>query len=136
MHSSKEKTVSITVLDESTKSNSSLCILADAKAEELLHFAKGNNSTEYYIYSDRVGELSLNESFVSQGIKNEDQLISNAIFCLLSLVYHISKLPKKYITIVDKVNKVTKSYTVNFNMTIMYYLSKHWTVHNTSLFSL
>ena len=136
MHSSKEKTVSITVVDESTKSNSSLCILADAKAEELLHFAKGNNSTEYYIYNDQVGELNLNESLVSQGIKNEDHLISNAIFCFLPLVYHISKLPKKYITIVDKVNKVTKSYAVNFNMTIMYYLNKHWMVLSLSLFSL
>ena len=136
MHSSKEKTVSITVVAESTKSNSSLCILADAKADELLHFAIGNNSTEYYIYNDQVGELNLNESLVSQGIKNEDQLISNIIFYFLPLVYHISKLPKKYMTIVDKVNKVTKSYTVNFKMTIMYYLNKHWMVRSLSLFSL
>lgn len=136
MHSAKEKTVSITVINESTKSNSSLCILADAKADELLHFAIGNNSTEYYIYNDQVGELNLNESLVSQGIKNEDQLISNIIFYFLPLVYHISKLPKKYMTIVDKVNKVTKSYTVNFKMTIMYYLNKHWMVRSLPLFSL
>ena len=136
MHSAKEKTVSITVINESTKSNSSLCILADAKADELLHFAIGNNSTEYYIYNDQVGELNLNESLVSQGIKNEDQLISNIIFYFLPLVYHISKLPKKYITIVDKVNKVTKSYAVNFKMTIMYYLNKHGTVRSLSLFTL
>ena len=136
MHSAKEKTVSITVINESTKSNSSLCILADAKADELLHFAIGNNSTEYYIYNDQVGELNLNESLVSQGIKNEDQLISNIIFYFLPLVYHISKLPKKYMTIVDKVNKVTKSYTVNFKMNIMYYLNKHWMVRSLPLFSL
>ena len=136
MHSAKEKTVSITVINESTKSNSSLCILADAKADELLHFAIGNNSTEYYIYNDQVGELNLTESLVSQGIKNEDQLISNIIFYFLPLVYHISKLPKKYMTIVDKVNKVTKSYTVNFKMTIMYYLNKHWMVRSLPLFSL
>lgn len=136
MHSAKEKTVSITVINESTKSNSSLCILGDAKADELLHFAIGNNSTEYYIYNDQVGELNLNESLVSQGIKNEDQLISNIIFYFLPLVYHISKLPKKYMTIVDKVNKVTKSYTVNFKMTIMYYLNKHWMVRSLPLFSL
>lgn len=76
-----EETVCLTVVDENEKSSSTLHILVDAKAEVLLQFAKGNHSSEYYFYNDRVGVLNLGESFISQGIKNEDQLISNAILC-------------------------------------------------------
>ena len=73
--------MSITVVDNDSKSTDSLCILVHGKAGELLQYANKDQS-EFCLYHYRHGVLNLEKSLSSQGVQNEDRLISICICCL------------------------------------------------------
>ena len=73
--------MSITIVDDDSKSTDSLRILVHGKAGELLQYANKDQS-EFCLYHNRHGVLNSEQPLSSQGVQNEDRLISFRIFCL------------------------------------------------------
>lgn len=63
-------------MDEDSKQTYSLSILVSARADELLRYANRDQS-QYCLYYNTKGILNLDQSLLSQGIKDGDQLICN-----------------------------------------------------------
>ena len=95
---------------------------------ELLLYVKKNPS-EFYLYEDSQGVLDQEQSLFSQGLKSNDQLIGCFRFEFLVVVYQMEKLPKKHITIIDKIFKVTRKYKINVKLTILLYITEHYKVY-------
>ena len=73
--------MSITIVDDDSKSTDSLRILVHGKAGELLQYANKDQS-EFCLYHNRHGVLNSEQPLSSQGVQNEDRLISFRIICL------------------------------------------------------
>ena len=73
--------MSITIVDDDSKWTDSLRILVHGKAGELLQYANKDQS-EFCLYHNRRGVLNFEQPLSSQGVQNEDRLISFRIFCL------------------------------------------------------
>ena len=73
--------MSITIVDDDSKWTDSLRILVHGKAGELLQYANKDQS-EFCLYHNRHGVLNSEQPLSSQGVQNEDRLISFRIFCL------------------------------------------------------
>ena len=73
--------MSITIVDDDSKSTDSLRILVHGKAGELLQYANKDHS-EFCLYHNRRGVLNFEQPLSSQGVQNEDRLISFRIICL------------------------------------------------------
>ena len=76
VHSSREQTITLKIVDEDSKQTYSLSILVSARADELLRYANRDQS-QYCLYYNTKGILNLDQSLLSQGIKDGDQLICN-----------------------------------------------------------
>lgn len=63
-------------MDEDSKQTYSLSILVSARADELLRYVNRDQS-QYCLYYNTKGILNLDQSLLSQGIKDGDQLICN-----------------------------------------------------------
>lgn len=73
--------MSITIVDDDSKWTDSLRILVHGKAGELLQYANKDHS-EFCLYHNRRGVLNFEQPLSSQGVQNEDRLISFRIICL------------------------------------------------------
>ena len=73
--------MSITIVDDDSRSTDSLRILVHGKAGELLQYANKDQS-EFCLYHNCYGVLNFEQPLSSQGVQNEDRLISFRIFCL------------------------------------------------------
>ena len=73
--------MSITIVYDDSKWTDSLRILVHGKAGELLQYANKDQS-EFCLYHNRHGVLNSEQPLSSQGVQNEDRLISFRIICL------------------------------------------------------